>query len=196
MIVIASIESRSITMMPCPSERRPGLLYGRRDRARGRVPAVRVDPPLRAASRPRARGGARRGGGAWRRAAPRARRRPVGLWRVLADDRRAGAEGSAHRPGGIPSTYVPARNTVFLALALAWAEALGAADIFIGVNALDYSGYPDCRPEFIEAFERLASLATAQGVGGTRVPHPCAAAAPHARPKSSAQGRRSGSITG
>jgi 7-cyano-7-deazaguanine synthase len=71
--------------------------------------------------------------------------------------------------GGIPSTYVPARNTVFLALALAWAEALRAADIFIGVNALDYSGYPDCRPEFIEAFERLASLATAQGVGGTRV---------------------------
>jgi 7-cyano-7-deazaguanine synthase len=71
--------------------------------------------------------------------------------------------------GGIPSTYVPARNTVFLALALAWAEALGAADIFIGVNALDYSGYPDCRPEFIEAFERLASLGTAQGVGGTRM---------------------------
>lgn len=71
--------------------------------------------------------------------------------------------------GDIPSTYVPARNTVFLALALAWAEALGAADIVIGVNALDYSGYPDCRPEFIEAFERLASLATAQGVGGTRM---------------------------
>jgi len=71
--------------------------------------------------------------------------------------------------GDIPSTYVPARNTVFLALALAWAEALGAADIVIGVNALDYSGYPDCRPEFIEAFERLASLATAQGVGGMRM---------------------------
>ena len=70
--------------------------------------------------------------------------------------------------GDIPSTYVPARNTVFLALALSWTEALGAADIFIGVNALDYSGYPDCRPEFIEAFERLASLATAQGVSGTR----------------------------
>jgi len=70
---------------------------------------------------------------------------------------------------GIPSTYVPARNTVFLALSLAWAEALGATDIFIGVNALDYSGYPDCRPEFIEAFERLASLATAQGVGGARM---------------------------
>jgi 7-cyano-7-deazaguanine synthase len=68
----------------------------------------------------------------------------------------------------IPSTYVPARNTVFLGLALAWAETLPAADIFIGVNALDYSGYPDCRPEFIAAFERLASLATAQGVGGTK----------------------------
>jgi 7-cyano-7-deazaguanine synthase len=67
----------------------------------------------------------------------------------------------------IPSTYVPARNTVFLALALAWAEALGAGDIFIGVNAIDYSGYPDCRPEFIAAFERLASLATARGVGGS-----------------------------
>jgi 7-cyano-7-deazaguanine synthase len=70
---------------------------------------------------------------------------------------------------GIPSTYVPARNTVFLALSLAWAEALGASDIFIGVNALDYSGYPDCRPEFIDAFERLASLATATGVGGGRI---------------------------
>jgi len=68
--------------------------------------------------------------------------------------------------GGIPSTYVPARNTVFLALALGWAEALGASDIFIGVNALDYSGYPDCRPEFLAAFERLAALATARGVGG------------------------------
>ena len=70
---------------------------------------------------------------------------------------------------GIPSTYVPARNTVFLALSLAWAESLGATDIFIGVNALDYSGYPDCRPEFIEAFERLATLATAQGVAGARM---------------------------
>jgi 7-cyano-7-deazaguanine synthase len=67
----------------------------------------------------------------------------------------------------IPSTYVPARNTVFLALALAWAEALGVGDIFIGVNAIDFSGYPDCRPEFIAAFERLASLATARGVGGS-----------------------------
>jgi len=66
----------------------------------------------------------------------------------------------------IPSTYVPARNTVFLSLALGWAEVLGARDIVIGVNVLDYSGYPDCRPEFLAAFEHLASLATAQGVQG------------------------------
>jgi 7-cyano-7-deazaguanine synthase len=71
-------------------------------------------------------------------------------------------------PNEIPSTYVPARNTVFLSLALGWAEVLGARDLFIGVNALDYSGYPDCRPEFIAAFERLASLATAAGVQGAR----------------------------
>lgn len=69
--------------------------------------------------------------------------------------------------GGIPVTYVPARNTVFLSLALAYAEVLGAADIFIGVNAIDYSGYPDCRPEFIAAFERLANLATKAGVEGS-----------------------------
>lgn len=67
---------------------------------------------------------------------------------------------------GIPVTYVPARNTVMLALALAWAEVLGARDIFIGVNAVDYSGYPDCRPEFIAAFERTANLATKAGVEG------------------------------
>jgi len=65
---------------------------------------------------------------------------------------------------GIPITYVPARNTIFLAFALAWAEVLGANDIFIGVNALDYSGYPDCRPEFIAAFEEMANLATKAGV--------------------------------
>jgi 7-cyano-7-deazaguanine synthase len=69
---------------------------------------------------------------------------------------------------GIPVTYVPARNTVFLALALAWSEVLGAADIFIGVNAVDYSGYPDCRPEFVEAFERMANLATRAAVEGQR----------------------------
>ncbi len=67
---------------------------------------------------------------------------------------------------GIPVTYVPARNTVFLSLALGWAEVLGARDIFIGVNAVDYSGYPDCRPAFIEAFERMANLATRAGVEG------------------------------
>jgi 7-cyano-7-deazaguanine synthase len=67
---------------------------------------------------------------------------------------------------GIPVTYVPARNTIFLSFALAWAEVLGSSDIFIGVNALDYSGYPDCRPEFIEAFEKMANLATKAGVEG------------------------------
>ncbi len=69
----------------------------------------------------------------------------------------------------IPSTYVPARNTIFLSLALGWAEVLGAQDIVIGVNALDYSGYPDCRPEFISAFEQLAALATRAGVEGARL---------------------------
>jgi 7-cyano-7-deazaguanine synthase len=69
---------------------------------------------------------------------------------------------------GIPVTYVPARNTILLSLALAWAEVLSAWDVFLGVNALDYSGYPDCRPEFIEAFERLANLATKAGVEGRR----------------------------
>ena len=68
---------------------------------------------------------------------------------------------------GIPSTYVPARNTIFLAYALGYAEVIGAADVFIGINALDYSGYPDCRPEFIEAFEKMARLATKAGVEGT-----------------------------
>jgi len=71
-----------------------------------------------------------------------------------------------HDTSGIPVTYVPARNTIFLSLALGWAEVLGAWDLFIGVNAVDYSGYPDCRPEFIAAFERLANLATRGGVEG------------------------------
>lgn len=69
---------------------------------------------------------------------------------------------------GIPVTYVPARNTIFLSFALAWAEVLGSSDIFIGVNALDYSGYPDCRPEYISAYERLANLATKAGVEGSQ----------------------------
>ena len=70
--------------------------------------------------------------------------------------------------GAIPVTYVPARNTIFLSLALGWAEAAGARDLYIGVNALDYSGYPDCRPEFVEAFETMANLATKAGVEGDR----------------------------
>ena len=69
---------------------------------------------------------------------------------------------------GIPVTYVPARNTIFLSVALGWAEALGARDIFIGINALDYSGYPDCRPDFLHAFEAMANLATKAGVEGDR----------------------------
>jgi 7-cyano-7-deazaguanine synthase len=73
---------------------------------------------------------------------------------------------SAEMEHGIPVTYVPARNTIFLSFALAWAEVLGASDVFIGVNALDYSGYPDCRPEFIRAFEAMANLATKAGVEG------------------------------
>lgn len=77
---------------------------------------------------------------------------------------------AADMGGGIPVTYVPARNTVFLSFALAWAETLGASDLFIGVNALDYSGYPDCRPEYIAAYEVMANLATRAGVeGGTRL---------------------------
>lgn len=72
---------------------------------------------------------------------------------------------------GIPITYVPARNTIFLSFALAWAETLACEDIFVGVNALDYSGYPDCRPEYIEAFERMANLATKAGVEGRQRTH-------------------------
>lgn len=70
---------------------------------------------------------------------------------------------------GIPVTYVPARNTVFLSIALGWAEVLGAQDIFVGVNAVDYSGYPDCRPEYIDAFEKMANLATRAGVEGNKL---------------------------
>jgi 7-cyano-7-deazaguanine synthase len=84
---------------------------------------------------------------------------------ALTDDIAVPKQGVAP---GIPVTYVPARNTVFLSLALGLAEAIGARDIFIGVNALDYSGYPDCRPEFIEEFERLANLGTKAGVEGDR----------------------------
>lgn len=85
---------------------------------------------------------------------------------ALTDDIDVPKERDLEHEGGIPVTYVPARNTVFLSFALAWAEVLGAEDIFIGVNAIDYSGYPDCRPEFIRAFEQLADLATKAGVEG------------------------------
>lgn len=85
----------------------------------------------------------------------------------LTTDRDVPRDRNLDEPG-IPSTYVPARNTIFLSLALAWAEVVGAQDIVIGVNALDYSGYPDCRPEFISAFESLASVATRAGVEGAR----------------------------
>ncbi len=87
---------------------------------------------------------------------------------ALTDDIDVPKDGAAGE--AIPVTYVPARNTIFLALALAWAEVLGAADLVVGVNAVDYSGYPDCRPEYIAAFERMANLATRAGVEGrTRV---------------------------
>lgn len=86
---------------------------------------------------------------------------------ALTSDTRVPRDRDLSAPG-IPSTYVPARNTVLLALALGWAEVLGARDLVIGVNALDYSGYPDCRPEFIKAFESLAALATRAGVEGAR----------------------------
>ena len=76
---------------------------------------------------------------------------------------------------GIPNTYVPARNTIFLSLALAWAEVLGASAIFIGANAVDYSGYPDCRPEYLQAFEAMANLADARCGGRPPDPNPCAA---------------------
>src|SRR6478752_5339009 len=87
---------------------------------------------------------------------------------ALTDDIRVPMDRDESQMGqGIPVSYVPARNTVFLSLALGYAEVVGAADLFIGVNAIDYSGYPDCRPEFIAAFEKLANLATKAGVEGT-----------------------------
>lgn len=88
---------------------------------------------------------------------------------ALTDDLNVPKQRSAKEISrGIPITYVPARNTIFLAYALAWAEVIPASNIFLGANAIDYSGYPDCRPEFIEAFESLANLATKAGVEGTR----------------------------
>jgi len=87
---------------------------------------------------------------------------------ALTDDIAVPEDSDGHVIGAdIPVTYVPARNTIMLSLALGWAEVIGSADLFCGVNAVDYSGYPDCRPEFIDAFERLANLATKAGVEGT-----------------------------
>lgn len=87
---------------------------------------------------------------------------------ALTDEIAVPKNRDGEKTSGIPITYVPARNTIFLSYALAWCEVLGAADIFIGVNAIDYSGYPDCRPAFIAAFEELARVATKAGVEGTR----------------------------
>jgi len=87
---------------------------------------------------------------------------------ALTDEIPVPKSGAEKKAAGIPITYVPARNTIFLSYALAWCEVLGAADIFLGVNAIDYSGYPDCRPAFIAAFEELAGVATKAGVEGTR----------------------------
>ena len=92
--------------------------------------------------------------------------RKIGGSALTADIEVPKGRHAAEMAGSIPITYVPARNTIFLSYALAWAEVLGASDIFIGVNAIDYSGYPDCRPEYIEAFERMANLATKAAVEG------------------------------
>ncbi len=93
--------------------------------------------------------------------------RPFGGSALTADINVPKDRTDAELGAGIPITYVPARNTIFLSLALGWAEVLGTSDLFLGVNAVDYSGYPDCRREFIAAFERLANLATKTGVEGT-----------------------------
>ena len=143
--------------------------------ARGRVRGHRADGRLRPAPPRRARRGARDRGASW----------PTGTSSCRSTCRAFGGSAltgdiAVPKDGvgeGIPVTYVPARNTIFLSLALGLAEASGARDIFIGVNALDYSGYPDCRPEFIAEFERLANLATKAGVEGERFHHPRAAAA-------------------
>lgn len=95
--------------------------------------------------------------------------RPIGGSALTADLPVPRDRPTAEMGTDIPATYVPARNTIFLSLALAWAEVLGAQDIFIGANALDYSGYPDCRPEYLRAFETLANLATRAGVEGKRL---------------------------
>ena len=153
-------------------ERRDGLHHHRGDRAARGVRRARPQRALRPAARGRARGGPAGG---------RAARHPRGTWSSTSTSAPSAARRSppmlpvpkdtplgARSARGIPATYVPARNTIFLSLALAWAETLGARDIFLGANALDYSGYPDCRPEYLEAFARMADLATRAGVEGER----------------------------
>ena len=156
-------------------ERRPRLDDGgRHGQGRG-LRGERAHRALRAGARVRGRGRAGRRTSAGRRAPRRARSRPARASPCRRSPAPPPCRRTAPLDDSIPSTYVPARNTVFLSLALAWAESLGAADVFLGVNALDYSGYPDCRPEFVAAFERLARLATKAGVEGGRVHHPHAA---------------------
>ena len=157
------------------AERRTRFLHGRRDRAVGRIRAVRADDPLRAG--PRASRSRRRG--RWRR---RWASRGTSSWTIpLSKIGGSALVGDGEIPKdrsltdeGIPSTYVPARNTVFLSLALAWAEVVGAEAIVIGVNALDYSGYPDCRPEYLA---RVRAARRAGDEGRRRRP---AAENPHA----------------
>ena len=149
----------------------PGLGHGARDRQRRGLRAVRAELPLRAAPR----GGTGAAGrvaealGVARHVVADIDLRVFGGSALTADidvphhDRVDDLDSTE-----IPVTYVPARNTVFLSFALAWAETLGSSDIFIGVNALDYSGYPDCRPEYIAAYEQMANLATKAGVEGSQ----------------------------
>ena len=149
------------------SQRRPRLLHRGRDRQGRRLRPLRADDPLR----PGPRHARSRRRAAWR---GRLASRGSSSWTCRSRrsaDRRSSATARFPRTAplddaGIPSTYVPARNTVFLSLAMAWAEVVGADAIVIGVNALDYSGYPDCRPEYLRAFERVAALATRAGVEG------------------------------
>ena len=109
--------------------------------------------------------------------------------------RRSPCPPRASHPTRIPVTYVPARNTILLSLALAWAEVLGARHIFFGANAVDYSGYPDCRPEFMQAFERLANLATKAAVEGAQLDAPYADHRADQGARSSGAGPRSASTT-
>jgi Predicted PP-loop superfamily ATPase len=180
-----------------PVERGPGFRHLSCRGAAGRLRGIRAFLRLRSAPPVRTGGGCLRGpqpGGGEACHDP-FRFAPV---------RRLGADGGYCRPKGrtagemeegIPVTYVPARNTIFLSFALAWAETLGASDIFIGVNAIDYSGYPDCRPEFIDAYEQMANLATKAGVEGETGMNIHTPLIALSRPKSCSSHRRWASIS-